>query len=525
MWTQFLLENAHFALNVFGGLAFFSVFWLYFDAWSVKKNPKEVVKIVGFGLLSLSFLVHATVVESNILTMTIFKGDINHIVATTLRNLGYLFVAVGILSEGIQPYPTGKLSAFLPFGISDWKAAIFLQPVLAAFAGFTYLRRATVGLENHLKRVALAFFILSFSEVLGLAGLLANTTNIDIYKLVAPFGLFWIIEHVILAISLGIFASWGFSYLLKRIQTQLFIIFTSVILVIFLVTTVSFTALLLKNIQDETLSTLSSNAKVLSLGLDTKKGESVSNGLVLASDPKVAEMIEAGEKGALGETVERFLLTKKQSTLLILDAGGVVLARGEDRERIGESFSDDPVVKRALAGAEASSVITKDGVLSPEVHIRAAVPIKTGEEVVGVVVAGSLVDNAFLDGIKKATGFEASIYGGDALSATSIVSFGGAGRPLGIKEGKNQVKEVVLTRGEQYLGGVTLLNSDYFASYLPLKDVDEVPVGMLFVGKPQTGVLSTAGRSIEVTFVVTASLLILSIFPSYWVSKYLADQI
>jgi len=60
---------------------------------------------------------------------------------------------------------------------------------------------------------------------------------------------------------------------------------------------------------------------------------------------------------------------------------------------------------------------------------------------------------------------------------------------------------------------------------LPLKDVDNNPVGMLFVGKPQVGVLQAAGRSIEMTFLVAVILLVLSIIPAYFISKYLTNQI
>ena len=83
----------------------------------------------------------------------------------------------------------------------------------------------------------------------------------------------------------------------------------------------------------------------------------------------------------------------------------------------------------------------------------------------------------------------------------------------------------MLEKGENFVGAVSILNTPYFASFLSLKDVDETPVGMLFVGKPQIGVFQTAGRAIESTFLVTAILMMIAVFPAYFISKYITSQI
>lgn len=528
------MENIHFAINLFAALVFFAVGWLYFDAWLGRKTLKEGLKVSGLFLLSISFIIHATYVDSSILTSSLLGNNLNSLLVAATRIPGYIFLIAGILTDPLQPKP-GK-RAFVPFAtLPVVKFLPLAFPILATAVAFLYLRRATVGLENHLKMVAVAFYVLAIFELISLSETLQNTANVDLYKLVAPFGLFWLLGHAVLVISMLILGRWVYGYLLKRLQSQLFMIFTSVILVIFLLTTITFTALLLKNLQDETLSRLETDVKVLNYAVESKRGENLSDAETLAQDSQVVAAVDTndgsprGEAGKsrkfLSDSVQSFLLSKKKSILVVVSGTGQVLARGEDPERVGNSISDDPLIKRSLLGETASSVVTRDGALGPEVSIRGSTPIKSGDKVIGAVMTGSTIDNAFVDGVKSATGLEAAVYGDNILSATTLVASDGKSRYIGIKEEGASIKEKVLRKGESYTGSVNLLNTPYFAAYLPLRDVDTNPVGMLFVGKPQVGVLQAAGRSIEMTFLVAVILMVISVFPAYFIAKYLTNQI
>jgi hypothetical protein len=371
----------------------------------------------------------------------------------------------------------------------------------------------------------LGFFILSFSELLSLSVLFRNTTNVDLYNLVAPFGLIWIAATITTFIAVFVMRGWVFSYLLKRLQSQLFMIFTTTIVVIFMLTTVSFTFLLLKNLETETLSRLETDVKVLSFAIDSKKAESLSDSQVLAQNPEIMSLVEEKTRPKLNDLAQSYLLTKKQSFLIITSETGQVLARGEDRERVGDSLSDDPLIKRALLGQSASSVITKDGVLAPQISISSATPIIKDGAVLGTVMTGITIDNAFVDGVKNATGLEASLYANNILSATTLLAPDGKARAVGIREENKSIKNNVLIKGQSYVGGINILNVPYFAAYLPLKDVDNIPVGMLSAGKLQIGVLAAAGRSIELTFIVAVVLLIFSVFPALLIARYLAKQL
>ena len=131
----------------------------------------------------------------------------------------------------------------------------------------------------------------------------------------------------------------------------------------------------------------------------------------------------------------------------------------------------------------------------------------------------------WVDGVKNATGLEASLYADNVLSATTLLSSNGKARPLGVKEENGSVKDEVLIKGQPYVGGLSILNVAYFVADLPIKDVDNSIVGMFSVGRRQSSLLLAAGHSIELTFLVTVILLILSIFPVLLISRYLTRQL
>ncbi len=273
------------------------------------------------------------------------------------------------------------------------------------------------------------------------------------------------------------------------------------------------------------LSRLETDVKVLNYGLDSRKQQVLSDAVALAQREEFVSLVSQEDKVALATHVQKFLLSKSLSSLIVVDKDGQVLARGEDKERLGDSLSSDVLVRRGLADQEVVSVVVKDGALAPEVLVRAVVPIIFEGNNIGAVITGLKIDNTFVDGIKAATGLEAAVYGHEVLAATTQVSADGKSRWVGTKEQATVVRSTVLEKGESFSGALNILNTPYFVSYIPLKDIDNVVVGMLFVGRPQVTVLAAASRSIEITFILTAGLVVIAIIPAYLISRFIANQL
>lgn len=522
--TQFILQNSHFALSLFAAFVFFACFWLYLDAWLLKREGKDSLKFIGFLLLSLSFAIHATALESTILTNPVLPLKLYELLFTLLRISGYSALILGIGFDSLQKRPH-QTFVIIPAGLTFFDFSSFLFPVLSAAVGLLYLREATLGFEKHLKPLVLAFFILSLSEVASLSSLFRSTDNIMLLQLISSFGLFWFLEHLLLLIVIIILGRWVFGYLLKRIETQLIMLFTGAVMVIFLVTTVSFTFLLLRDLQKNLLSYLSTDVNVLSFAIESIKQSTLSDAEVFTQNPLIQEAVTNRDRKTLREHSSSYLLTKKQSVLVVTDSKAEVLMRGEDPEKTGDSLFEDPLVKRAILGEKISTIVTKDAALAPELSVRSFTPIKIKEEIIGVVIVGTKIDNSFVDGVKAATQLETAVYANNIRSATTITALDGKSRYIGIKEESEEIKRRVLDEGKTFTGSVTILNVPYFAAFAPLKDVDDNPIGMLFVGREQVSILQTASQSIQLTFIIAVVLIVFSMIPSFLIARYIANQV
>ena len=177
--TQFFGLNLYFAVNLLAALVCFGVFWLIYDAWTGRRHKKEALKWAGFLMLSLGFLLRATAIQSQ-------SGQLSQwadYVASILRAIGYIGIVAGQLLDPLQPrpmYSNGAVSDVfddLPKDPTQGGAAgpppskprrghhaffvapalSVLLPGLAALGSLLYWRRASTGLERHLRPVAWGF--------------------------------------------------------------------------------------------------------------------------------------------------------------------------------------------------------------------------------------------------------------------------------------------------------------------------------------------------------------------------------
>lgn len=560
MWLQFFSQNAHFVINLFAALACMGICWLYFDAWSNRHALKELFKWTGFAALGASFLFQATIIEQSVLGKSLLgHWTVGLVIAS--RVIAYTLIVLGQITDPLQAVPknTGlaldedaqaetdlaaKQDAVIPTKIAvtndssgeNNKAAAILPIVslstklLLPFGGLAiaglYWRRATTGLERHLKPVAKAFLLFAISDAIALVSLLRTTSNPLLYTWVAAFGWIWWLQQLALLGGVVILGLWTWSYLLERFFSQLFMIFSSMVVIVFMVVSVGFTGLLLRNIQSDTLVNLKTAANVLNYALTAKQGETASAAAQLAGSSDVATSIGARDREKLNSLTTDYLSDKKLTGLIITNQSGQVLLRAEDTDQWGDSLSGDALVKRALLGLNQSTISVLEGVGSPSVHVRSAVAVKdaTGN-VVGSIVTSLALDSAFVDGIKQSTGLQSSVYGASTLAATTLTTANGKTRSVGVKLSDANIKNQVLVSGKSYSGVANLQNRQMLAVFLPIKDVDNASIGMLLIAQPQSSILATAGHSVELTFLITAALLLLSILPIYYIVKSLTKQL
>jgi hypothetical protein len=551
--TQFVEQNIHFAINLFAALVFFAVFWLHFDAWlgQTRKSHPETLKWIGFLLASLSFIPAATLVEQ-IGQNTLTYGNAASLLSVALRIIGYVLIIISQLIDPLQAVPIVKsleeqyaeshppltpapttgtsppaTSTLGVFGLGSTTAAmIWALPLGALGVAALYWRRATTGLERHLRPVAIAFFFLFLFELCSLGVLLRSTTNPSLYDLVKAFGPLWFVGQGALLVGVTLLGRWVWQYLTERFMSQLFMTFTTVVLGVFLLTTVSFTFLLLQNIQNSALDNLATATNVLNYALESRKSSAQANAEALAASPAIAQSVANKDHKSLISLTGTFLENKQLSSLVITTADGQVLLRAEDPARWGDSISSDTLLRRALVGTSSSTVESQDAVLAPVLSIRSVVPIRdSSNTIIGTVSVSTIINSAFLDGVKHATGLDAAIYSSNVRSATTFTAPDGISRWVGVRETSTSVQQTVLKQGHTYKGQLNVLNRQYLAVYAPLKDADNAIIGMLFIGTPEYQILQTTASLVNLTFIVAAALLIVSIIPAYLIASHITKQL
>lgn len=97
MWKDFFFTQFHFSLYLFTALTFFSVFWLYFDAWHGQRTKANLFHFLGFLLLSLSFLLKATSLESVLITTPFISTNYRSILDLVFTLGGYIFIILASL--------------------------------------------------------------------------------------------------------------------------------------------------------------------------------------------------------------------------------------------------------------------------------------------------------------------------------------------------------------------------------------------------------------------------------------------
>lgn len=516
MLIRFLFSNINFTVLVFSAFIFFITGWLYVDSSKAERNNKNlIIRSVGFFLLSLVFAARATALNTG-----------SFLFGTQLLEIfGLVIILKTLLKEPVLRSPGKTALAVFPISfVSSLFLLIPLTTVLYLVISLVYLRKVIVSHEQQFKPVFWAFLFLAIAQALKIEFLWSDTANVFFSNLLSDFGPLWIITRLIEIIGLFILAKWTLGYFRFRLASQLFISTVTTTLFIFLMTTIVFTFLLFNNVEKDALVHLETNAKVLQFALESLQKEAFSDAQNIAQDTAFQNAFGSRNKKEIYRITSDYLITQGTSFLAVTDQTGNVLMRAEDKEKIGDNLGSDSVVKSALSGKKLSTVVTSPGIFLPTVEIKAAIPIVIYGEVRGAVVTGFLVDNAFVDGVKRTTGLDVAVFADRRRAATTFLSPDGKSRAVGTIESNASIISEVLGKGEIFAGSSQVLNQSYYTVYTPLKTYGGKTIGMLFVGKLQTELINAANRSVQLTFLGSVILMIASIAPAYYISKYISGQ-
>jgi two-component system NtrC family sensor kinase len=246
--------------------------------------------------------------------------------------------------------------------------------------------------------------------------------------------------------------------------------------------------------------------------------------LLLTSRREIMSDLMSGKNYAtLATYLKKIKRDNALDILTLTDGEGAVVLRIDGGIGTGDSMADNPLVRRALEGTDASGsiVLRREEILgeAPGLAERAEIPfvptmrstqtpearegsglfqmaavpiLGPGGTVLGVLYGGNLLNrsNEIVDGVKEAV-YEGAKYRGDDIGtatiflydlriATNVMGKGGR-RAIGTLV-SDEVAPPVLKEGRRWVGRAFVVDDWYITSYDPIRDPDGRIVGMLYVG-------------------------------------------
>jgi serine/threonine-protein kinase len=120
---------------------------------------------------------------------------------------------------------------------------------------------------------------------------------------------------------------------------------------------------------------------------------------VLGNDPVFKALVEGTDQATILDTIQERNQELKADFFVVTDPAGVVVARTDRPSSQGEDLSADPLVLKPLEGEEAATVWRQGERLFHAV----SVPMITGPDLKGVLIAGYGVNEALANDLRKLT--------------------------------------------------------------------------------------------------------------------------
>jgi methyl-accepting chemotaxis protein len=174
---------------------------------------------------------------------------------------------------------------------------------------------------------------------------------------------------------------------------------------------------------------------------------------------------------------------------------GAVLTLWVDRE-VGTTMLEQAIARQRTDVSSLRRILEQHGPL----HLEG-----------GALMAGDLKladQNDLLDRFTAGTGGTATIFQGDLRIATNVKKPDGT-RGTGTNLAKGPVYQSIFEGKKPYFGEARILDRPYVTAYDPIFDKDGQPIGILFVGLPQSSFKDALGRIINTIIVGAAAITVI----------------
>jgi hypothetical protein len=404
-----------------------------------------------------------------------------------------------------------ELSILLLYTLSALSAVILIVRL------YLHISR---GQTKELKGLVLSMIFLLIAIVISALDSIPLIHNGVLSMIFSKFNIAWYIQRVFFLVSFILLIRWAWHYITLRLLPQFYLTVTAIGLTAFVLTTITLTAVMFRQAEEQALRSLEADVRTFALTLSELKDRTALISSAIASRDALLSAAESSDGSttadALGDPVGDFGL----SATYVINAGGEVITSTGAESIVGQSFADDPIVAQVLTGKILSSPILQKDIETPSVIIRAGSPLVKDGEVIGAVIVDTPLDIAFVDRIGTVTGLDVIIYANEHRVATTLRDSNGQPLVAATIEDE-QLKDIVLQQGKIFRSSSILNSRPYFIAALPIKNSNEENIGVLAAGIPAQDLVDSLATSTKTSFLATFILLILSLIPFHYIARFL----
>jgi hypothetical protein len=498
MSFYFLVTNLHFAFGMIGAIVLLMVAWLNYDSFKQESNSLVLMRCVGL----LFFL------DWQILHSLDIKNDL-------LLYFGYALMIIGLAFIVTSFAQAKKLSMTAVIVIPAFTLYIQQLSIISSVLFFAIAYFAFRQWKREYNKTwvpfAVAFLIFGISYSISIFASMENHTS-----------LVYITSNLIELFGFVFLGVWVWQYMRLRISESVVMILIGVIFILSTIITLAFSTILIGRVINETSNNLLTDVKVLDFSLNGMKREALSKAQLISKDISIINAVNNNDFNSLDEISGLFLEKYNLGFLIITDKNGAVLVRGNALSKRGDSLSGEMAFEEALLK---NSMVTIEDSSAEGFSIRAGAPIyDKNNKIIGVVLDGFQLDNTFTDKMKKLTGFEMFVYKNDISIAGSALGIDGRTRLIGNKIDDPAIYKSILAEGKNFTGSIDINGTRFHSSYLPLINGDDKIVGMIASAKPEQDIVNIADATNRLTLLTVLGILLVLVFPIYFVSKKIAEN-
>jgi len=182
--------------------------------------------------------------------------------------------------------------------------------------------------------------------------------------------------------------------------TQKILIFTSLLVVALVATSLVFTTVQADRLAHENIERGLAETKQFWETFQADRYNKLKLGIrVLGNDPAFKSLVETRDAATIIDTLKERNEEIKADFFIVTDPAGAVVARTDRPGAAGEDLSKAPIVMKPLEGEESSTVWRS----SDRLYHAVSVPMVTGPDLKGVLVAGYAINEALASDIRKLT--------------------------------------------------------------------------------------------------------------------------